>query len=32
MKTYWQGWHALERNSPEERGANRDFARMESGN
>ncbi len=26
------GWHALERNSPEERGALRDFARKESGN
>jgi hypothetical protein len=27
-----RGWHALERNSPEERGAHRDFARKESGN
>ena len=27
-----EGRHALERNSPEERGAHRDFARKESGN
>lgn len=26
------GWHGQERNSPEERGTHRDFARKESGN